>query len=470
MAEGIRKINEWTIQNDRSLVVNTDTIEWDGLPNGTLLLKPDAKAYVKKTGVDDWVRFLPSNLFDNKTITGNLLADSCITNVHLSESCITSDKIQDGTINTKDLADYAITTDKLADDCITMSKIPDNSIEGSKLSDQTITEDKIKDFSISMDKLVPGTITASNLADESITTDKFANESITTDKIANGAVTTNKISNYSITSNKLAPSSVTTSAIADRSITNIKIQLGAIEGSLIAPRCIDGSKIGYRTITEQNIAAHSITDYLLQNGCATTNVIRDRAVNLNKLATDVSDKINSAIRLIGGVADVRGTLRVYGDASVARTFSVAGTTSLSTVKCSGTLTAQKVYNAVYNDLAEGYIPGEDLLPGDIVEIKEDGKVYKSNPNSTSIVGVVSDEYAACYGATEEELASGEKVAVGLIGKIHVTVEGPIKLGQRISCYYKGIGKAINSSYHIGKAIENKTSNGIGKVLCLVYPN
>ena len=144
-------------------------------------------------------------------------------------------------------------------------------------------------------------------------------------------------------------------------------------------------------------------------------------------------------------------------------------TANGNISCNGVITASKVYNAVYNDLAEGYIPGEKLEPGDIVEIREDGKVYKAEYNSNKIVGVVSDEFADCYGASVKEIKSGEKIAVGLIGKVHVKVKGAVKIGDTICCLEQGIGASFNGR-KIGKALETKHENGIYKVLCLIYPN
>ena len=108
------------------------------------------------------------------------------------------------------------------------------------------------------------------------------------------------------------------------------------------------------------------------------------------------------------------------------------------------------------DIAEAYIPGEDLEPGDIVAMHEDGMVYKANSIRDCIVGVVSNEYASCFGASKEELLSKQKVAVGMIGQIHVKVKGPVRLGQRISVSLSdpGVGVANwNNGYNIGQVLE-----------------
>ena len=117
----------------------------------------------------------------------------------------------------------------------------------------------------------------------------------------------------------------------------------------------------------------------------------------------------------------------------------------------------------------GVLIDYNILPDASVTI--DGKVYKAEYNIPGvIVGIVSDEYAACYGATEEEIKSGEKVAVGLVGRLHVNVTGPTVIGQDIMVSYrdKGLGEALFGFGHkIGKVLETTEEKGIHKVLCLI---
>ena len=107
-------------------------------------------------------------------------------------------------------------------------------------------------------------------------------------------------------------------------------------------------------------------------------------------------------------------------------------------------------------------------------MREDGKVYKANAFDQCIVGVISDEFANCLGATANEIESGSKIAVGTIGKVHVNVRGPVKLGQQIHVIGAdiGIGNAswttVNS---IGKSLETIDCglNEINKVLVQIRP-
>ena len=99
---------------------------------------------------------------------------------------------------------------------------------------------------------------------------------------------------------------------------------------------------------------------------------------------------------------------------------------------------------------------------------------KANAFDQCIVGVISDEFANCLGATIEEIEKGWKVAVGTVGKVHVNVRGPVKLGQKIQVVGadSGIGNATWTGVSsIGKALESVDCglNEINKVLFQIRP-
>ena len=125
----------------------------------------------------------------------------------------------------------------------------------------------------------------------------------------------------------------------------------------------------------------------------------------------------------------------------------------------------------YSDLAEGYIPGEELEPGDVAYLYEDGKVYKDrwrNNECSLCVGVVSDEYAMCLGATDEELKNGNKVAVALVGKVHVKYPcSSIYLGETVQ---DGYGTKVGRALETIKDHEFWKEHDYIKVLTLVYPH
>lgn len=460
MAEGIRKINELVLGLDRTLIFTTEKT-LNQIPGGTLYINPtNGNVKYRQSGREDWSRFTPSNLLDNKSITAKHIANSTITNA----------QIADNTIQNKNLMDLTISSGKIADNAISRQKIQNNAINAAKIENLTIVNDKIAERTIQASKLAEGAVNDFVLAPDSVKEHHISNNAVTRNKIANRAIDGSKIEDQSVNTNHYFPSSVTkeilgvgcviNEKLAANSVATVNIQNGAITTDKIANNGVTGEKIQNGVITTDKLAAASVTAEKLGNNAVGTQHIVDAAVTRNKLEPNVRNDIQNAIKLISGTAHVAGHMTIANNLTV-----------------TGTINASKVYSAVYNDLAEGYVPGESLSAGDIVELKEDGKVYRvaGHGGTPCIVGVVSDCYAACYGATEEELQKGKKVAVGLIGRVPVKVSGPVKIGQNIGVNtkgFKGIGQATSlfNPIKIGKALEAKTDDSIGEVLCLIFPN
>lgn len=138
----------------------------------------------------------------------------------------------------------------------------------------------------------------------------------------------------------------------------------------------------------------------------------------------------------------------------------------------GTLTASKVYNAVYNDYAEFFEKEEDIVfeAGDIVALDMDTKeerYVKATEDSAVIVGVCTHEYAHIIGGKKQSLEENEKefVPVSLMGRVHVKVDDTVKRGDKVTASkVPGIGrKAMPGEHSIGTALTNP-SNGKVRVL------
>ena len=338
-------------------------------------------------------------------------------------------------------------------------------------------------------------------------------ESVSTRLLEPEAVTSAKIRNLAVTTSKIADKSVTAEKFADRCISSIKIQQHAVLNEHLNAESADDS-------------LRSVRHYNIQNQAVTTDKIKNNAVTFEKLSKDLQDRfkdmesniknltnkfnnldskvqeLEKEIQRINGMTkeeieriqqlikeleklinsnsgDLLDALQQVlanavlhnGARSVGKNH---GGTELINLHCTGDIQGNRVYYMTYQDLAEAYIPGEHLEPGDIVAMREDGLVYKANAFDQCIVGVISDEFANCLGATVNEIENGWKVAVGTIGKVHVNVRGPVKLGQQIHVIGAdvGIGNAswttINS---IGKSLETIDCglNEINKVLVQIRP-
>lgn len=246
---------------------------------------------------------------------------------------------------------------------------------------------------------------------------------------------------------KLKSKTITSDKIADGTITEANIMKNTITTSLLKDRQVTGLKIGIGTIEYENFsgALKEILD------------IDDLSITKNLLSLDVQNILNNA---------------VIQDKINNRTNILTNTSITGDLTVSGNVNAKKCFNPVYADLAEGYEIDEFIEGGYIVTLNENDKLKKAVKDEV-IVGVVSDNFAMCFDASEEEIDSNKKAPVGLIGKVNVLVKGKVKKGDYINVSdIPGI--AIPSSektkYSIGKALKNKEYEEVDKILCLIFPN
>ena len=472
MADGIKKISENVIRPGRALTLtSTDVADYEGIPSGSLRTNMNTQGLQYKISNNNWSKFMGEGILEFGSITTNLLANKCVTNP----------KIADQAVDTRTLQDFSVTEIKIKDLNVTTSKVANLAITTPKLNDLAVTEPKIANNSISERTIQTNAVTNSKIADRAITEIKIANSAVTNYQLAKDAVQTMNILDLNVTFDKIDNGAVYGAKIPDSGIDHMHLRANAVTTVKVADGAITGGattlgtgKIAQQTITSYNIADKSISSINLADKSITGEKIEEAAVESKHLSNEAvtKQKLHSSIQTTIDNAVVHDST---GHAKVIKSLSIGTNPKAGyALAVDGDMVANKVYNAVYMDIAEGYIPGEELSVGDIVCLKEDGKVYKSTLSSSCIVGVISDQYAACYGATPEELKNKTKVAVGLIGKVNVKIKGPIKLGQYVNLsYVKGAGMASsNKNMAIGKALETKhaNENEISEVLCLIFPN
>lgn len=461
MADGIKKISENVVIPNRALVItNPQIADNDAIEIGALQSNPENKGLKIKVAKDSYSLFDASGLIMQGTIVTSLLADECVTEQKLAPKCVTEPKLADNAVSTRTIIDLNVTESKLAANSVTESKIADGAIVNRHYKDNSITNEKIADNTIENIKLKDKTITNLKIADATIIDTLIANKAIKNRHLDINSVNNENLIDFSVYGNKIKLKGVEQKHLADNAVNTINILNGAVTGDKIPEKQIGSEHLKEQAINTIHIADNSITNVKLANLSVSTDKLIDKSVTLNKLGDDVTKLIGDPVQY-----DQNNDVHLRND------LYVKGNTEVT-----GTLTASRVYNATYMDLAEGYIPGEKLSPGDIVEIRLDGKVYKAlnENNNSTIVGVVSNEYAHCLGATEEELENGEKIAVGLIGKLHVNIIDECKIGDKITVFNDGVGIAVKENKKcnriIGKCLESKTTNKKDKVLCLIYPN
>ena len=135
--------------------------------------------------------------------------------------------------------------------------------------------------------------------------------------------------------------------------------------------------------------------------------------------------------------------------------------SSGNISATGTFTASRVYNAVYNDYAECF-KNSNLIYKEvlhrIVEIDDNECVRLATKNSYRVIGVVSDNYGHLLSGLEEDIESGKKIPVGLAGTLYVYTLDDINT--------KNIGKFVCADNNGYATVAGKNSEGtiVGKII------
>lgn len=463
MAKGIKKISENVIIEKRALIVtDPSVVDNEAISTGALWSNPSNKGLKIKVSNNTLSLLNASNTLIDGSISTDLLADNCITNIKVADNAISNRNIVNNSISGTKILNNAITENKLANQAVSSSKIKDNAILSNHISDNAIINRTIANKTITGDKIKDKSINSLQLANNSVTESIIADNSITTHHLKDKIVTTRTLALNSVDTNIIAINGVRSKNISDKAIVSRHIANGAICNNHIADDSISTNKLIDASITNIKLAKDSITTNNIKDYAITTNKVLDKAITKEKLADDVINIIGDPVLY---EADNNVILR-------------ESLTVNKNITVTGDITANRVYNAVFMDIAEAYIPNKDevFIPGDIVQVNDEGLLTRAiNSSSYPIVGIVSDEYATCYGATNEELEAQEKIAVGMIGKVHVNVIGPVTIGDYIALAKDGMGASYKDNnllkeQIIGKALETNTDPELKKVLCLIYPN
>ena len=138
-------------------------------------------------------------------------------------------------------------------------------------------------------------------------------------------------------------------------------------------------------------------------------------------------------------------------------FGTTDPTNTDRLNYDGYFYATKVYNAVYNDLAEFMEFSGEAEPGDVMVQIKNNLVKSSKRAMPNVIGVYSDSFGFALGADKKE----NKIPIGLSGKVRVKLYGKIKAGQELVSYKNGqaikaniFEKLFRRSAIIGKALED----------------
>lgn len=330
------------------------------------------------------------------------------------------------------------------------TSLQENSVSGDKIKDNAIITVKIQDGAVNSNKLAISAVKTNNIEDKAVTSIKIADNSIIPSKIPNRSILGEKLADGIIKDNHISSDKLSGTVIKDKAIKSNNIDTGAVQSINIQDFTITNVKLQDECVSYNKLDSN--LKLLLANLQAQIDDLLSRISKLESLYNNLLDKLLEELSKLISQYNLANAVTHNGANSID---GKNDSTSLVNIKCSGDIEGKRVYFMTYQDLAEAYIPGEDLDPGDIVAMHEDGKVYLAESIDDCIVGVISEDYANCFGATKQELFEGSKVAVGLIGKVLVKIKGPIKIGQQIavSLSEPGVGCATNTR-GIGQALHS----------------
>jgi len=220
-------------------------------------------------------------------------------------------------------------------------------------------------------------------------------------------------------------------------------------------------------------------DVVLQvnDGGVTTSVITcDGASGRARVAaplasTDVANKDyvdTSAVRLDGS-NDITGVINPATDGLIDLGEALKQFATIHAVTFSGQATT-----AQYADLAERFHADTAMAPGTVVQLGGIAEITKAdNDLSDDVFGVISTNAAFLMNADAGQDETHPPVAMS--GRVPVRVIGKIVKGERLVSAGNGLARAallseMTSFNVIGRALENKTTDGEGVIEAFVTVN
>lgn len=480
--DGVRQINENVIKNGRSLIITDITVDKDNLPEGAIFVNPtngDIKYLKRDQFFKDWAKFKFENIFEKNSFDDSYFIDNSF---HGS-------KITDDSITTKKYMNKSITSEKIADNTIKSENI--ESISGNKIKNGSITTEKIHEGSITVELLskdsinemaiINGSINHNHLQDNCIDHNNISSRAVHNDSIDLKCIDNTLLADKCVKSLNIDLKQILNEHLSDECISSDKIKPGAIKGQLIPQfgikddhiESIDGSKIIDKSISGKKIKLASLTGDLFENGSIGMLKLTDELQKVLNNSITVSENIKIGDNEYFNTAFINGNVIVSSNDDSKVNMNVNGD-----ITATGDITASRVFNPYFADITEGYIPDEELKPGDAVSLSTKGNLFVEKTNKINynrFIGFVSDNYADVYGASKEEILSGTKIPIALIGRIKITL--PLTLTAKIGDYlylYNGSfvssQSIVTSSNYIlvARFLENK-SYGDSNCLCQVFP-
>ena len=190
------------------------------------------------------------------------------------------------------------------------------------------------------------------------------------------------------------------------------------------------------------------------SGNATTATTATKANQLTTARTIWGQSFNGTANVSGTMTNVSvieftspltgngGIIDFHFNGSTADYTSRIIEVSSGTITIDGKLTADTVYNAVWNDYAEFFPRGEETEPGDIIALdisSDEEKYVKATKDSILIVGSHSNTFGHLIGGENPpdgqdfvEYNLPKFIPVGLAGRVNVKFKGKSKKGYPVT--------------------------------------
>jgi hypothetical protein len=300
-------------------------------------------------------------------------------------------------------------------------------------------------------------------------TTTFGNVTVAGNLVANNITATNNSNANAITvayltvtaNSSIANSTITTGNIVSLTTSNITTGAVSSPGNLTGTWTMNGSVSGNGLVM------------------AGGNVYINNTGNIYGIKTDKYMYANGDPISFAGTysnTNVASYLTVYGGNILASRvqmtqLTTGANTTPGNITGNWTLTSGSRLQATYADLAERFEADDAYDPGTVVElggIKEITSVKQEL--SDDIFGVISNTAAYLMNAGAGDDNTHPPVAVS--GRVQVRVKGLVKKGDRLVSAGNGIARSakINEATAfntIGRALANKTTEGIGTIEAIV---
>ena len=197
------------------------------------------------------------------------------------------------------------------------------------------------------------------------------------------------------------------------------------------------------------------------NGLSAAPIQQNMGTNTSSYFPIIRQRQNTVTYNIGGLNNQFGIYMYLNSRTDNGTDAGFYMNNSGNMVATGTLTASRVYNAVYNDYAECFnntnLIYKEVLHR-IVEIDDNECVRLASKNSYRVIGVVSDNYGHLLGGLEEDIENGHKIPVGLAGTLYVYTLDEIDT--------KNIGKLVCADNNGYATLADKDSEGtiVGKII------